>query len=290
MSGSSSTTNGCVLRIRSAYPSLTAAMQKAADYILSHPQEVVGLSISDLAAKSGVSEFTIVKLCRALSYKGYTDFRLKLASDNASPLAIIHERIEESDSALDVARKICASHTHALESTLRLQDKKVLEQAVDALASADTVLFLGFGGSACVAFDAEQKFFKTGIKCKAISDGHMQAMQSSLLTSRDVVVAFSNTGNSRELVDNLNVAKQAGARVIAVTSRSRSPVARAADIVICVSAVETAYHKEPMEVRVAQIYIVDVLFAAVALRKTEQVLANLQKIRQSLSSKRIEHK
>jgi len=60
-----------------------------------------------------------------------------------------------------------------------------------------------------------------------------------------------------------------------------------ADLVIPVSAVETAYRTEPMEVRIAMLYIVDILFTAVALRKKDLVLDNLTRTRKALSSKRM---
>jgi len=278
--------NACILKIHSVYPSLSKALKKAADYIIEHPQEVASMSISQLAEKSGVSEFSIVKLCHRLSYKGYTELRLKLVQTDSLMLHDIYEEVEENDTPYEVARKLCNSHRQALESTLKVQDQSVLEEAAKILATADTLLFFGFAGSACVASDAEHKFFRTGAKCRAVHDGHMQAMLASLLTPKDVVVAFSNTGSTKELLDNLEVARQSGAKIIAVTCHSQSPVARIADLVIPVSAVETAYRTEPMEVRIAMLYIVDILFTAVALRKKDLVFDNLTRTRKALFSKR----
>lgn len=279
-------TNTCILKIHSVYPSLSKALRKVADYTIEHPQEVASMSISQLAEKSGVSEFSVVKLCHRLSYRGYTELRLKLVQTDSLMLRDIHEEVEEDDTPYEVARKLCNSHRQAIESTLMVQDQSVLAEATEILAAADTLLFFGFAGSACVAFDAEHKFFRTGAKCRAVCDGHMQAMLASLLTPRDVVVAFSNTGSTKELIDNLDVARLSGAKIITVTCHSQSPVARVSDVVIPVSAVETAYRTEPMEVRIAMLYVVDILFTGVALRKKNLVLDNLTRTRKALFSKR----
>ena len=85
--------NACILKIHSVYPSLSKALKKAADYIIEHPQEVASMSISQLAEKSGVSEFSIVKLCHRLSYKGYTELRLKLVQTDSLMLHDIYEEV-----------------------------------------------------------------------------------------------------------------------------------------------------------------------------------------------------
>ena len=53
-----------------------------------------------------------------------------------------------------------------------------------------------------------------------------------MITEDDVVIAISNSGESRELVDILNYCKRFGIKLIAITKNSESSLAKACDIVL----------------------------------------------------------
>lgn len=280
--------NICLLKLYDIYPSLNKATKKVAKYVLDHPEKIIKMSIVELAKKCGVSTFTIGKLCNELSLKGYKEFKIKLF--NSVPLISlknIHEKVMFNDNSMDIAKKVCSSHIQALKSTLSYQDQGVLSKAIDILSQAGKILFFGFAGSFRVAFDAEHKFFRLGINCYALSDSHMQVMYSSLLNPSDVVIIITNTGRSKELIETINIIRKTKAKIITITSYTQSPVAKLSDLVIGVKATETAYRNEPMEVRICQLYIIDILFVGVALNKKDIILRNLYKTRQSLEIKRV---
>ena len=70
-------------RISAEYYNLTAAEKKAADYVLSHQRKTQDMSITELAAASGVAEATVSRFCRRLGCKGYNAFRLAIANSIA---------------------------------------------------------------------------------------------------------------------------------------------------------------------------------------------------------------
>ena len=53
-------------RISAEYYNLTPAEKKAADYVLSHQRKTQDMSITELAAASGVAEATVSRFCRRL--------------------------------------------------------------------------------------------------------------------------------------------------------------------------------------------------------------------------------
>lgn len=67
-------------RISAEYYNLTPAEKKAADYVLSHQRKTQDMSITELAAESGVAEATVSRFCRRLGCKAITP--------SASPLPI----------------------------------------------------------------------------------------------------------------------------------------------------------------------------------------------------------
>ena len=54
-------------RISAEYYNLTTAEKKAADYVLSHQRKTQDMSITELAAASGVAEATVSRFCRLSS-------------------------------------------------------------------------------------------------------------------------------------------------------------------------------------------------------------------------------
>ncbi|PTQ57351.1 MAG: Sialic acid utilization regulator, RpiR family [Candidatus Carbobacillus altaicus] len=60
--------NNVVLKIRSVYRALTKSERKVADTVLEAPDDMVYLSLSDLAAKSGVAETTGVRFCQRIGF------------------------------------------------------------------------------------------------------------------------------------------------------------------------------------------------------------------------------
>ena len=53
---------GCFVRIEGAYATLRAAEQRVADFILKHPDELIYLTVTELAERTNTSESTVVRL------------------------------------------------------------------------------------------------------------------------------------------------------------------------------------------------------------------------------------
>jgi arabinose-5-phosphate isomerase len=61
-----------------------------------------------------------------------------------------------------------------------------------------------------------------------------------IVTSRDVVVAISNSGTTREVIELVPVIRNLGAKVVALTGDPHSPLAKAADVALCWGEVKEA--------------------------------------------------
>src|SRR5687768_15800351 len=82
---------GCLGRIRSARAGLKPAERAVADFVLGSGDRVMHMSVSETARDVGVGEATVIRFCRALGYRGYQEFKLRLAQDLVEPVAFIHE-------------------------------------------------------------------------------------------------------------------------------------------------------------------------------------------------------
>ncbi|MFV2143462.1 MurR/RpiR family transcriptional regulator [Isoptericola sp. G70] len=270
-----------LVRLRQVQPTLPPAEKRVAEAVLAAPTAAVGATISELAARAGASQATVVRFCRAVGYTGYAGFRIDLAQAT-SRRAVELERsgvaqgeINRTDDATDVVSKIAFHEARAIEETARLLDLDALERAVAAVARADRIDVYGVGSSGLTAQDLAQKLSRIGLVCLAPVDSHQQLQSAALHGAGSVAVAVSHTGRTVEPVQALTLARERGAVTIAVTNSPTSPLAEAADVVLTTAARETQFRSGALSSRIAQLAVVDFLFVRVAQRRYESTTAAL---------------
>ena len=274
------------MRIQGTYSSLRTAEQRVADFILKHPDELIYLTVTELAEKTNTSESTVVRLCQKIGYKGYQEFKIMLARDLVEPTDAIYAAIEPGDSLQTIKTKVFQANAQALRDTIEVLADAELELAVKAIASARRVEVYGVGGSNPLAIDAYHKFLKLGIAVVALSDGDMMAMSSSLLQKGDVALGISHTGASRDVTDALSNAQRNGATTICITHRSTSPITKVSDIKLFTAAKQTAFRSDASSSRIAQLTIIDTLYVGVALSGYENSVEMIRRTREATVSKR----
>lgn len=272
--------------IRAVINSLSDKEKVVAEYILKNPQQIINQTITGLADNCNVAEATIFRLCKRLGFTGYQAFKIALASVVVTPMENIHEEILLDDSIGTIQRKLFSSHIEALNDTLSLMDENSLQKAVEVITQADKVDFYGSGGSAIIAQDAYHKMIRTGIWCTHHSDAHLQVMSASLLTPQSVAIGISHSGSNKEVIDAIKIAKDTGATTIAITDYFKSPLTKEADITLFTLSKETKFRSESMASRLVQLAIIDTLYIGVSLKRNEETMNALQKIRKAISTKR----
>jgi DNA-binding MurR/RpiR family transcriptional regulator len=278
--------NGCLERIREAYADLNDAEKKVAKYILENPEDIIHFSITELAESSDVSDATVSRLCKKLQYKGYQQLKINLAGAVLEPIQNIHQEIKENDDMYIILQKVLHSNIASFQKTVEINDSKELEKATDLIVKADQILFFGMGGSGSLAHDAYHKFVRTGIRCVAHTDSHWQAMYASMSKENDVVIAFSNSGSNKDLMESIEIAKKNKVKIILITGNGKSPIAKLSDIVLVSYGKESMFKSEAMESRMTALMLVDCLYIRTAMKMQEVTLSTLQKIREGIAVKR----
>lgn len=268
-------------RIRQRLEQLNRSERKVADVILADPAAATGMSIATLAQASSVSEPTVNRFCRSFDAKGYPDFKIKLAQSLARGTPYVSQAVEPDDTAADYTQKIFGATIAALDTARRQTDAARIERVVDFLIQAKQIHFFGLGASGAVAQDAQHKFFRFNLPVTAYVDVLMQRMVASTCHTGDVVVVISWTGRTRELVDIARLARESGAVVLGITAPD-SPLARECSETLEVATPEDTDYYMPMTSRMIQLALIDVLATGVTLRRGEDFLDHLKKIKDSL--------
>jgi RpiR family carbohydrate utilization transcriptional regulator len=272
--------------IRAAVPGLSPAEAKVAAAVLGDPETAMRSSISLLARAAGVSEPTVNRFCRSLGHDGYAAFRLALARGLGRGTPYISPAVSPGDPPEVYARRIFDAAAEALRRARDALDPAAIGAAVAAMRGARQILFFGLGGSGPVALDAQHKFVRLDIPAVAYNDPIMQRMAAMAVRPGDVVLAVSSTGRTRQLVENVELARDGGAVRIGLT-RPGSPLARASGIVLGVEPVEDSDLYTPMGSRLVHLAVIDVLLTGVVLGRGPEILAQLARIKQGLNDTRL---
>ncbi|RUR26742.1 MurR/RpiR family transcriptional regulator [Vreelandella andesensis] len=272
-------------RLRERLEELNRSERKVANVILEDPAVATSLSIASLAQAASVSEPTVNRFCRNFGAKGYPDFKIKLAQSLAGGTPYVTRAVEPSDSATQYTQKIFGATIAALDEAQRDVDMAAVERMVDYLTQAKQVHFFGLGASGAVAQDAQHKFFRFNLPVMAYVDVLMQRMVAAACHTGDVVVIISYTGRTKELVDIARVAREAGAVVLGITAPN-SPLSLECTATLEVATPEDTDHYMPMTSRMIQLTLIDTLATGVTLRRGEDFLPHLKKIKDSLRDTR----
>lgn len=273
-------------RIEASFDALRKSERAVAEFVLAQPNEVLSISIAELAYRVGVSQPTVARFVNALGFSGFKEFKLRLAQSLAAGVSFVHRDVQPDDSLEEVAAKVFNRSIGALVDVRNQLDRASLARAVEVLTNAGRVEFYGLGNSGIVALDGQHKFFRFGIPSVAYSDPHTQGMAATLLTQGDAVVAISASGRTADLVRSCELARDAGAAVIAITA-SGSALARVATIVLGADVPEDPDVYAPMSSRIAHLAIIDVLSVSVALASGPELVKRLERTKQTLREKRI---
>jgi RpiR family transcriptional regulator, repressor of rpiB and als operon len=268
-------------------PSLSENERLIADYLLSIGEKISDLKIAELANKFNISEAMIVKLSHKLGYQGYRDLKKSLMEYSKLPVVDLHQELNPKDSNETVLKKVFKTAIQAIEETLAVMDIQRFTDAVEVLSEAGQIEFYGVGGSAALAMDASHKFLRIGKRSNTYSDTHLMCMSASLLTSNDVVIAISHSGQTKSLIDAVLLAKTNGAKAIVITNYKTSPLAEIADITLYSTSQGSPITGENSASRIAQLNIIDALFVCIAQKTYETSLNNLEKTIVAVKGKKV---
>ena len=115
-------------------------------------------------------------------------------------------------------------------------DSDSLTAALDLMQNATRnsgrIIITGMGKSGHIGRKIAASLASTGTPSFFVHPAEASHGDLGMITENDVVVAISNSGESRELIDILNYCKRFGITIIAVTKNSDSSLGKAGNIVL----------------------------------------------------------
>ena len=273
-------------RVSEKLESLSKMERKAVSYMVENQGELIYTSITELADRVGTSEATITRVCTKLGYRGFQELKVNVARESVTLQEKIHEDLKEDSSAEAIIDKIFSSAIQTLEMTRQALDSQAVSKGIEVLCRARQSVVMGNGNAGAIAMDAAHKFLRIGLNAVAYTDGHLQMIAVVSLTPEDVVIAFSHSGSSKDVIEAVKEAKERKATVMTVTKSGNSPVAKYADIRLFTRSQETKYRTYAIASRMAELTIIDTLYTGVSLRLNQRAITNFEALENALVVKK----
>lgn len=135
-----------------------------------------------------------------------------------------------ADRALDLARRVLATEARAIDALSLKLGASFVEAVRRIHACRGRIVVSGLGKSGHVARKLAATFASTGTPAFFVHPAEAQHGDLGMITSEDVVVMLSNSGETDELVTLLPHVRRQGAAIVAITGNRGSSLATAADV------------------------------------------------------------
>ena len=123
-----------------------------------------------------------------------------------------------------------------IQAISMLKDTVVLNNlslALDLMQnSTGRIIITGMGKSGHIGKKIAASLASTGTPSFFVHPAEASHGDLGMITEKDVVIAISNSGESRELADIINYCKRFGIKIIAITKNSQSTLGKAGDVVL----------------------------------------------------------
>ena len=143
---------------------------------------------------------------------------------------VLDKMTEDARAALDSARRVLETEIGGLRALSEALDEG-FARAVDLITAASgRVIVTGMGKSGHIAHKIAATLASTGTPSQYVHPGEASHGDLGMITSEDVVIALSNSGETAELTDIVAYAKLKRIPLISVTGKADSALSNAADV------------------------------------------------------------
>ena len=276
------TTDVTMGTVFSRIQSMTASGKNSAAaisaYLLKQPQDVLQMTLTELAAKVGTSVASISRYCTMLGYENYRAFQIDLTASLANTSSTVSDFFSPEDDTATVMMRVFEMNRQGLADTESLLNHDSMVEVARLVMKSRRICLLGIGGSGLVAKSSALKLASLGVTALAITDPYEGILTLSSSTPADVIIAISHTGRSGLIIELLELAKQKGARTVGITNYSDSVLADICEFALMTSFRERRINAAVSSSSIEQLCILDALYFLIAHMQGPKVEPMVQEI------------
>jgi len=264
--------------IADKFHQLTKSEKQIANYLRKNQEEAAFLSAAELADRLGLSEATIVRFARTVSFASYPAMREVLQENfrrRVTHSTRLQSRLEGLRDSGDILERLIASEIDYLSQALETVDRQAFHQAVDFMKSHKRIFVFGVGPSLSLVELMNIRLGRVGIDVVPLTTTGREILEPLLgMKKEDLLftICFFDVNPPLELV--LSYANELGTKVIMLTDTLGSIVGDKADVVLAARrGPVSGFHS-----LVVPMTIINALLLALAQEDQQHTIASLDKL------------
>lgn len=222
---------------------MSPQLQKAAAFVLDHPEDVGFASVRDFAASAGVKPNTLIRMARAAGFEGFEDFREPFRSalqTRVNPFPDRAQWLQQLAAGGRLGSLYAGVASAAFDKIQQMFSSTSVEdfaEVADLIVSSRRTYVIGVGANYALAHNFEYLVRMAIDHVSAVPREGNSPMDDIVRAGpEDVVIALTFDPYRSEVVDATDAARDQGAYVVAMTDSHGSPIAVGADsVIICPS-------------------------------------------------------
>ncbi|TCW00944.1 RpiR family transcriptional regulator [Longibaculum muris] len=254
--------------------------KEIARYILNHGDDVLSMSVKELAKNTYTSPATIVRLCKKIGLEGYNDFKIKYSAElqydlHHSNRIDVNFPFEKKDTHPMICHKLASLSEEVIADTIKLIDFDQLEKIVDLLYQSHDIDIYGSGNSLLAAMSFQHKMMRIArnVNLKALHGEQVFLSYNS--DEKRIAVIISYSGETHDLIQIAQILKEKKTPIIVLTSIGDNHLSHYADYILNIGSREKIFTKiAPFASQVSMEYLLNVIFSCIFQKDYDQNIQN----------------
>lgn len=254
--------------------------KEIARYILNHGEEVLSMSVQQLAKETYTSPATIVRLCKKLGLEGYNDFKIKYSAELQYDLhhnkrIDVNFPFDREDSYPMICHKLATLSQEVIADTIQLIDFHQLEQIVDVLYQHHDIDIYGSGNSLLAAMSFQHKMMRIGrnVNLKVLNGEQVFLSYTSHADRLAMIISYS--GETNELIQIAQTLKEKKTPIIILTSIGDNRLSHYASYILNIGSREKIFTKiAPFSSQISMEYLLNVIFSCIFQKDYDDNIQN----------------
>ena len=251
-----------LLEIQSKLSTLSPNERKIGEYILKFPEKSITLSTQEIAKNSGVSPATVIRFVKSIGLDGVPQLKQQLSIwlSHAESQTDFQE-LTENEAVDSIKVKLKARINHMTDQVNEHLSNRILKQVAQLIEESHLIFIYGIGASYLVGQDLAQKLNRIGKTAICDNNTHTTAVILTNNKQKKLFFAISDRGESRDVLEMVELAKNQNITTIGITGKETSILAKQVDYpLISVSGENFDFRQAATVSMIAQIYLIDILY------------------------------
>lgn len=212
--------------------------------IIRNKERIPHMKIKELADEAHVSTATVLRFCKKLGCEGYSEFRLRYKEYLKNKQILLNDTVETT-----------------FKGFVSRMDSKDFQESIDnafqLLKDSRRIIFFGIGSSGILGKYGARYFSNIGRFSLYVEDPFLPILQD--VTEHTVTIVLSESGATYQMLKLANQLKQKGSRLLAITNKADSPLAKLADCSISYYVPQLMTNGTNITTQVPVVYILETL-------------------------------